>query len=49
MLSQTYDNWELLIVDDCSADNSCELIEKYNDNDIKKLKAGIMKNFVMVP
>lgn len=34
MLSQTHDNWELLIVDDCSSDNSCELIEKYNDKRI---------------
>ena len=34
VLSQTYDYWELLIVDDCSSDNSCDLIEKYNDSRI---------------
>ena len=30
VLSQTYDYWELLVVDDFSSDNSCDLIEKYN-------------------
>ena len=42
VLSQTYDNWELLIVDDCSTDNSCELIEKYNDKRIDLI--GLEKN-----
>ena len=34
VLSQTYNNWELLIVDDCSSDNSSELVEKYSDKRI---------------
>jgi len=42
VLSQTYDNWELLIVDDCSSDNSCELIAGYYDKRITLI--GLEKN-----
>ena len=36
VLNQTYKNWELLIIDDCSKDKSVEIIrEKYNDKRIK--------------
>ena len=40
VLSQTYKNWEMIIVDDCSPDNSNEIIEKYlrNDSRIKLIK-----------
>lgn len=37
---QTYQNWELLITDDCSPDNSNEIIERYASEDprVKLLK-----------
>ena len=31
ILNQTYTDFELYIVDDCSMDNSWEVIQKYND------------------
>lgn len=37
VLNQTYDNWELIISDDCSTDGSIEIINNYNDSRIKLL------------
>jgi len=40
VLSQTYENWEMIIVDDLSPDNSNEIIEEYvlRDSRIKLIK-----------
>lgn len=40
VLSQTYDDWEMLIVDDCSTDNSVDIIREYvqKDSRIKFIK-----------
>ena len=39
VLSQTYKNWELLIVDDCSTDNTDVIVKKYlSDSRIKYIK-----------
>ncbi|MCH5190000.1 MAG: glycosyltransferase family 2 protein [Oscillospiraceae bacterium] len=41
VLAQTYENWELIIVDDCSTDNTDEVISKYlSDGRIKYFKNG---------
>ena len=32
ILSQTYNNWELLIINDGSTDNTSEIMLKYQDN-----------------
>lgn len=39
VINQTYDNWELIIVDDCSKDNSVEIIRRFQEKDLRiKLK-----------
>ncbi|NPA53714.1 MAG: glycosyltransferase family 2 protein [Aquificae bacterium] len=40
VLNQTYKNWEMIIVDDCSPDKSNEIIQEYikKDNRIKLIK-----------
>ncbi len=43
VISQTYENWEMIIVDDCSSDSSTEIIERYilKDDRIKLLRNEI--------
>ena len=31
--AQTYENWELLLIDDCSTDGSAQLINSYRKSD----------------
>jgi teichuronic acid biosynthesis glycosyltransferase TuaG len=38
VLSQTHINWEMLIADDCSLDNTSEVIKEFNDSRIKYFK-----------
>ena len=38
VLNQTYTNWELLIIDDCSTDNTDEIFKEINDNRIRYFK-----------
>lgn len=52
IISQSYTNWELLITDDCSTDNSCDVIGNYvrKDPRIKLIRlqsnsgAGVARN-----
>lgn len=53
--AQTYKNWELLVVDDCSKDSTVEIIQKYaaDDNRIRLLHneknsgAAISRNYAL--
>lgn len=38
VLNQTYQNWELIIVDDCSTDNTDKIVTSINDARIKYMK-----------
>lgn len=41
ILAQTYTNWELLITDDCSSDNTVQVIQRYADND-ERIKLNVL-------
>lgn len=51
--AQTYNNWELIIVDDCSTDNSIDVIKAFNDPRIILLKntknsgAALSRNYAL--
>jgi len=53
VIAQTYKNWELLFVDDCSSDNSLEIIRSFGDDRIKILKnevnsgAAVSRNYAI--
>ncbi|MCK5293953.1 MAG: glycosyltransferase family 2 protein, partial [Arcobacteraceae bacterium] len=38
VINQTYKNWEIIIVDNCSTDNSRQIVESINDPRIKLIK-----------
>lgn len=38
VLAQTYTNWELIIVDDCSTDDSLAIVKRYADDRIRIIK-----------
>lgn len=38
VLAQTHTNWELIIVDDCSTDNTEEVVSSFNDERIRFIK-----------
>ena len=38
ILTQSFDNFEIIIIDDCSKDNTIEIIKSFNDKRIKYYK-----------
>jgi glycosyltransferase involved in cell wall biosynthesis len=47
ILNQTYSNYELIILDDCSTDSTCDIIETIRDERIKLLKHSV-KNSIPI-
>lgn len=53
VLNQTYTNWEMLIVDDCSTDNTEEIVKSFCDDRIRYLKneknsgAAVSRNYAL--
>ena len=41
VINQTYENWEMIIVDDCSTDSSRDIVRKFEskDNRIKLIES----------
>ncbi len=44
VLAQTYSNWEMLIVDDCSTDNGVKIVKKYCEKDSRIRYIKLEKN-----
>lgn len=44
IIEQKFEKWELLITDDCSTDNSLEIIKKYSENDARIKYFSLEKN-----
>ena len=44
VISQTYNNWELILVDDFSSDNTRDIIRKYSNQDIRIRYVFLQKN-----
>ena len=47
ILNQTFKDFELIIVDDCSTDNSYGIIESYNDERIIKVRHDVNIGYCM--
>lgn len=49
VLNQTYTDWELIICDDCSSDNTVKIISNYNDRRIKCINLMSNSGAALIP
>ena len=51
VLAQTYTNWEVFVIDDCSPDNSVEIIKSYCEKEsrIKLIKSSENSGTATIP
>ena len=47
VLSQTYPNWEMIIVDDCSTDNSYQIATEYAKKDSRIIVLQNEKKYIL--
>ena len=50
IISQTYKNWELLITDDCSSDNTEEVVlaEDYHDTNVSVKVVKLIQSYAKI-
>ncbi len=44
VINQTYTDWKMIVVDDCSKDNTCEIVQKFADIDERIILIKHKKN-----
>ena len=44
LVNQTYQNWEAIVVDDASTDNSCQTVKELTENDSRFKFTHLEKN-----
>lgn len=44
VINQTFENWEMIIVDDCSKDNTLNIVKKYSEKDPRIRYSSLKKN-----
>lgn len=45
VINQTYQNWRMIVVDDCSTDNSRDIVKTYEKNDSRIILIKLERNF----
>ena len=49
IFAQTFQDFEVIVVDDCSTDNSCAVVEKYSDDKLKLIRRKFNSGYPGIP